>query len=111
MREQVQECEGEGWTFIYLGANQDAWAEGGAMGMAKAGQTYGYTSSPSGLASSFKSINVLGKAHRAGGQAFANTAAKLNSMTGGTIAEEGLTDEQHAQLQAEIDKAKEKVKS
>jgi len=29
----ISEKEKEGWTFVYLAANQDAWAEGGAMGI------------------------------------------------------------------------------
>ena len=32
----------KGWTFVFLGANQDAWAIGGAMGISK-GNTYTFT--------------------------------------------------------------------
>jgi uncharacterized protein YegL len=33
VREKISEREAAGWTFIYLGANQDAWAAGGAIGV------------------------------------------------------------------------------
>ncbi|KKM24356.1 hypothetical protein LCGC14_1605890 [marine sediment metagenome] len=34
--ELVKEMEGKGWTFAYLGANQDAWAVAESIGVAKA---------------------------------------------------------------------------
>lgn len=33
IRQIIERKEGEGWTFIYMGANQDAWAEAGSVGM------------------------------------------------------------------------------
>lgn len=32
----IKECEASGWMVMYLGANQDAWAVGSAMGMSQA---------------------------------------------------------------------------
>ena len=37
----IKQKEGEGWTFIYLGANQDAFAVGSTFGLSK-GQTMSY---------------------------------------------------------------------
>ena len=37
----IKQKEGEGWTFIYLGANQDAFAVGSSFGLSK-GQTMSY---------------------------------------------------------------------
>lgn len=37
----ITEREKRGWTFVYLGANQDAWQVGASMGLAK-GQTLTY---------------------------------------------------------------------
>ena len=34
VKEMIQQKTSEGWTFVYLGANQDAFAEAGALGIA-----------------------------------------------------------------------------
>lgn len=36
IKEMVEQKTSEGWTFVYLGANQDAFAEAGSMGIAPA---------------------------------------------------------------------------
>lgn len=41
IKEKIQQKTGEGWTFIYLGANQDAFAEAGGIGIAGA-TTYNF---------------------------------------------------------------------
>lgn len=41
VKKLVQAKEAEGWTFIYLGANQDAWSVGQSFGLSK-GQTMTY---------------------------------------------------------------------
>lgn len=33
IKEKIEQKTGEGWTFIYLGANQDAFAEAGGLGI------------------------------------------------------------------------------
>ena len=33
IRSLIEEKERDGWTFVYLGANQDAWSAGGTMGI------------------------------------------------------------------------------
>ena len=40
--QMVEECEGEGWTFTYFGANQDAWEVGATFGI-KAGNSMSYS--------------------------------------------------------------------
>ena len=52
----MKSCESNGWTFVYLGANQDAWAIGQTLGMAKA-NTMSYT-----YASTDSAIRMLGQA-------------------------------------------------
>lgn len=59
VREAITAKEAEGWAFIYLGANQDTWAEGGARGMGAAGQSLGYTSSPVGTQSAMASASGM----------------------------------------------------
>ena len=41
IKSMVSEKEKEGWTFVYLGANQDAWQVGASFGLSK-GQTMTY---------------------------------------------------------------------
>ncbi|NBX50986.1 VWA domain-containing protein [bacterium] len=41
IKEMIQQKTSEGWTFVYLGANQDAFAEAGALGI-DAGSTMNY---------------------------------------------------------------------
>ena len=42
VKKMVGEKEAQGWTFVYLGANQDAWEVGQSFGLAK-GQTMSYS--------------------------------------------------------------------
>lgn len=53
LQDAIMEREAIGWTFIYLGSNQDAWAVGHAAGFSgmASGQTVSYDSSPEGTAS------------------------------------------------------------
>jgi len=44
IKDLVEERQNKGWTFVYMGANQDAFAEAGSMGIA-AGHTMNYDSS------------------------------------------------------------------
>src|SRR5574341_1032494 len=44
----IAEYEASGWTFVYLGANQDAFAEGAALGI-PAGNTANYSPSRTGV--------------------------------------------------------------
>ena len=43
----IEERQGRGWTFTYLGANQDAWEAAGAMGVPQ-GNAVRYSSTPRG---------------------------------------------------------------
>lgn len=44
----IQAKEKQGWTFVYLGANQDAWKVGQTFGMAK-GNTMSYAANAAGM--------------------------------------------------------------
>jgi hypothetical protein len=46
LAKMVAEREADGWTFIFLGANIDAWAQGQAMGFSVTGQSVNYVSTP-----------------------------------------------------------------
>lgn len=53
------------WQFVYLGANQDAFAVGGSLGIAAA-QTITYAASPFGTANVFTSLSNNTTAYRGG---------------------------------------------
>lgn len=65
----IKQKEKDGWTFVYLGANQDSFQEAGALGYA-AGNTVNYKSSDRGTQSAFRhmSVNTVAYASRGGGQ-------------------------------------------
>ena len=60
----VKRREERGWTFAYLGANQDAYAEGDKVGVAK-GSTQAWAASPQGTADAFASLSEATSAYRA----------------------------------------------
>ena len=60
----VKRREAQGWTFAYLGANQDAYAESGKVGMAK-GSTAAWAASPTGTAEAFGNLSRATTAYRA----------------------------------------------
>ena len=45
-----------GWTFVFLGANQDSYATGSAIGVG-AGNTSNYTASPTGVLTTHRGLN------------------------------------------------------
>jgi uncharacterized protein YegL len=49
IKKMIKSCEDENWNFIYLAANQDAFAVGSSFGMS-VGNTYNYTASSRGVA-------------------------------------------------------------
>ena len=68
VRELVAAREADGWEFIYLGANVDAFAEAQNLGMsAKPGSTYSFASSPVGTANTMKRAASLGSTYTTSG--------------------------------------------
>lgn len=49
VRSLVKKKQKDGWQFIYLGANQDAWNISAQYGLQKRGQTFSTVASPGGL--------------------------------------------------------------
>lgn len=60
----VKQKEADGWTFVYMSANQDAYAEGGRMGYAGGG-TQAYAADAAGTEAAFRSLSKATKDHRA----------------------------------------------
>jgi uncharacterized protein YegL len=57
-----------GWGFVYLGANQDAMAAGGAIGVASA-STYTYAPNSAGMRNMSRALSVTSSAFRTTGKA------------------------------------------
>ena len=85
----IAEREKRGWTFIYLGANQDAWATGQATGFSGGvtGQAVHYVATPSGLRSAM--ANVTGDAASYLGDNASYVKARTNSSKR-SISEDGV---------------------
>jgi hypothetical protein len=64
LKERVSQKTAQGWEFVYLGANQDAFAVGASMGIA-AGNTMSYQATPQGVmrASSMTTKNSIAYAN------------------------------------------------
>lgn len=75
----ISEREQRGWTFIYLGANQDAWGTADTTGFSggATGQSVNYTATPKGVTSALRSVS-----QDAG--AFLSDNAAYNTMRSGT---------------------------
>lgn len=55
IKKLIEKKQGENWTIVYLGANQDAWAIGTAMGVA-AGNTMSYAQTAQGVHNTTRSL-------------------------------------------------------
>jgi hypothetical protein len=72
----VQAKEADGWTFIYLGANQDAWQVGSSFGLSK-GQTMTYsTANMAGTMSTLANATTTYRSLRSSGAVERGTVTK-----------------------------------
>jgi len=55
VRALIKRKERAGWNFAYMGANQDSFAVGGAMGV-RAGFTHNYAATPAGVIGTFAAL-------------------------------------------------------
>lgn len=63
IRDMVKEREDRGnWTFVYLGANQDAFAVGNQFGM-KVGNTMNYSADQAGVKTMFRDVAMASSAY------------------------------------------------
>ncbi|HMK10779.1 MAG TPA: VWA domain-containing protein, partial [Acidimicrobiales bacterium] len=53
---RIAGLQDRGWTFVFLGANQDSYAEAGSLGIA-AGSTSNFLSTPGGVAASYAGLS------------------------------------------------------
>lgn len=88
LQKMIASAEAEGFTFIYLGANQDAWAVGHATGFSGnvSGQTVNYASTPKGTAAALMSVTADAAGYLASPAQYATARATSSNRT---IAEDG----------------------
>lgn len=68
IRTLIEAQQAEGWTFVFLGANQDAWQVGSKMGLSK-GQTMTYDTND--MAGTMATLNMATTAYRSARSLFA----------------------------------------
>lgn len=85
IKDLVKAKEAEGWTFVYLGANQDAWKVGQSFGLAK-GQTKTYDTD--NIVATMASVGAATMSYRA--------TRGLTGSANGTVEKEFFKDESDA---------------
>lgn len=69
IKQLVEARQAKGWTFVYLGANQDAWKVGATFGLAK-GQTMSYSTAD--MAGTMSTLSAATTSYRSARSAFAS---------------------------------------
>ena len=82
VRKLIVEREKRGWEFIYLGANQDSWAEGRKIGIADRGKHFDYVPSPAGVASALRASGERAKRFRDDADAYRGDLEMLDTKIG-----------------------------
>jgi len=84
----IKDCEKDNWNFIYLAANQDAFAVGTSFGIS-AGNTYSYTASADGVANMSMTLNNASVSYRS----MSSTDQNFKKMSKSLIDDEDKKDE------------------
>lgn len=97
LRQAIAEREGDGWTFIYLGANQDAWNEGSKYGLSGGvrGQTVSYSGSAQGTQAAVADVADMSKSYLAGEESYRVTSEARGTKR--NLDEEGRSSKADAQ--------------
>ncbi len=66
IQKMISGREGKGWTFVFMGANQDAWGESQQYGYV-AGNTVGWEASAGGVAVAYDTLSSSTRAFRSAG--------------------------------------------
>lgn len=94
--QKIAEREKAGWTFIYLGANQDAWAAGGAIGIS-ANTSKNFSATRRGTRGTMRAMASMASTYATTDQPTYDAAM---ASLGDTIGEDGLDDAQVKALAA-----------
>lgn len=85
VRKLISEKEQQGWEFIYLGANQDAWAEGQSRGVART-SSFNFDATDEGTRSSFATVSALATSRATKSpSAYRTEKDELHASMGGKI--------------------------
>lgn len=85
VRKLIAKKEKAGWAFIYLGANQDSWAEGGARGVARS-SSYNFEATPTGTSSTINTVTNTASAFATMDSSSYQAASEaMSADTGGTL--------------------------
>lgn len=82
--ELIRSREAQGWTFIYLGANQDAWAVGGKLG---ATRSVNFVSSSQGTRSALRFAGAQASSYLSNNASYETLASSAPTLS---VAEDGL---------------------
>lgn len=101
VQQHVKDLEKQGWAFLYLGANVDAFDESAALGVAAAAAAnYRVTSAGIRQAYAFTAANVASaRSMRAAGQSIASASASLNYtdvQRSALMADDNVVDDGHS---------------
>lgn len=89
VRKLIAKKEAAGWAFIYLGANQDAWAEGASRGVAQH-SSYSFASTPQGTSSTIASTTSRASFYASSdNDTYTRASKNMSNVTGGKL-EEGV---------------------
>lgn len=75
----IREKEAQGWEFLYMGANQDAWSTATNMGIQGVGK-FNFASNPTVTAAAFKGASATRYAYSSGMSYEASVGATLNTL-------------------------------
>lgn len=92
LRAMIADREKRGWTFIYLGANQDAWSEGASIGYSggATGQSVNFAATPTGTASALRSVAADARSYLTDNSGYLAARASTSQRTIGEDGEESL---------------------
>jgi len=79
IKKLIKDCEKQDWNFLYLAANQDAFAVGSGFGISY-GNTYTYTASADGVANMSNTLNSASVMYRGMSSSDANFKVKSKSL-------------------------------
>jgi hypothetical protein len=87
----ISSKEADGWTLIYMGANQDAWGESAGLGFSStsSGTSINYTSSPRGTSSALRAAGKRTSTYLSSNATY--DGAYNGTLASSTVAEDGTT--------------------
>lgn len=93
VRRAIEAREQEGWSFIYLGADHDSWAQSSAIGLGNAAASFAVTGSAQGYRSSMASAAKAASLYaRVGKERYEESMTRLSHSLGGALPADRIVD-------------------